>query len=132
MSANPFACSLRDVPIVASSSFEDRCFETYKAGGRIAALTAIPALGEHDDSRDLIALMANDEQRRLEPHRARVPAGGHFPSLSVDMPQAQAFEREIWETQGLTPDGHPWLKPLRRHPELERAPGRGDDAPTPT
>jgi len=24
------------------------------------------------------------------------------------------FEREVWEQHGLVPEGHPWLKPVRR------------------
>ena len=30
------------------------------------------------------------------------------------MPQAHLFEREVWEQHGLVPEGHPWLKPVRR------------------
>jgi Ni,Fe-hydrogenase III large subunit len=36
-----------------------------------------------------------------------------FPSLTPRFPAAQMFERELWEQTGLTPTGHPWLKPVR-------------------
>jgi Ni,Fe-hydrogenase III large subunit len=39
---------------------------------------------------------------------------GHFPSLTAKFPQVHLFEREIFEQTGLVPDGHPWLKPVRR------------------
>jgi Ni,Fe-hydrogenase III large subunit len=29
-------------------------------------------------------------------------------------PQAHLFEREVWEQHGIKPDGHPWLKPVRK------------------
>jgi Ni,Fe-hydrogenase III large subunit len=34
------------------------------------------------------------------------------------------FEREVWEQHGLTPEGHPWLKPVRR--SAGTAPATGD------
>ena len=36
-----------------------------------------------------------------------------YPSLTCDSPQFQRFEREIQENTGITPQGHPWPKPLR-------------------
>ncbi len=45
-----------------------------------------------------------------------------YPSLTLLHPQAHLFEREIWEQHGLMPEGHPWLKPVRRqnggHPAI--------------
>jgi len=37
-----------------------------------------------------------------------------YPSLTRRQPQAHLFEREVWEQHGLLPEGHPWLKPVRR------------------
>ncbi len=39
--------------------------------------------------------------------------GYSFPSLTPDAPAFHWFEREIWEQSGITPEGHPWLKPIR-------------------
>jgi Ni,Fe-hydrogenase III large subunit len=50
----------------------------------------------------------------------RATAAG-YPALTVDAPAAQALERELFETHGIRPQGHPWLKPLRRHADLEPA-----------
>ena len=41
--------------------------------------------------------------------------GQHYPALGADCRQAAHFEREIAEQCGATPEGHPALKPLRRH-----------------
>jgi Ni,Fe-hydrogenase III large subunit len=60
--------------------------------------------------------------------RMAVPADGRYPALTADLPQAQAFEREVAEDEGLVPEGHPWCKPLRRHADLE-APGEPDRHP---
>jgi Ni,Fe-hydrogenase III large subunit len=45
--------------------------------------------------------------------RGRGPRGGSYPSLTPRHPAAQMLERELWEQTGLTPAGHPWLKPVR-------------------
>ena len=39
--------------------------------------------------------------------------GASFASLTLRYPAVQMFERELWEQNGLTPTGHPWLKPVR-------------------
>ena len=39
-----------------------------------------------------------------------------YEALTPDCPSALAFEREVAEQCGVLPEGHPWLKPLRRHP----------------
>ena len=50
---------------------------------------------------------------RLGLLRGRGPGGGAYPSITVQHACAQVFERELWEQTGLTPAGHPWLKPVR-------------------
>jgi Ni,Fe-hydrogenase III large subunit len=48
-----------------------------------------------------------------------------WPSLTPECPAAHLFEREIAEQWNITPEGHPWLKPLRFQPPMEGAvPGR--------
>jgi len=71
----------------------------------------------------LMCILARDERGDL----AVVSAGAasEFPSLLPDCPQAHWFEREIREQWGLTPAGHPWLKPIRFQPP------RGAAAPPP-
>jgi Ni,Fe-hydrogenase III large subunit len=39
---------------------------------------------------------------------------GSYPALTPICPQAHLFEREVHELHGLEPNGHPWLKPVRR------------------
>jgi hypothetical protein len=39
-----------------------------------------------------------------------------YPAVTPDRPLAHYFEREIFESCGLRPEGHPWLKPVRFPP----------------
>jgi Ni,Fe-hydrogenase III large subunit len=64
-------------------------------GGRLYAVCA-------DDVNGLLYVLAGSVR------------SGHFPSLTGRFPQVHLFEREIFEQTGLIPDGHPWLKPVRR------------------
>lgn len=45
--------------------------------------------------------------------RGRGARTASFASLTPRHAAAQMFERELWEQTGLTPAGHPWLKPVR-------------------
>jgi Ni,Fe-hydrogenase III large subunit len=42
------------------------------------------------------------------------PRGEGYPSLTAADPSVALFERELFEITGIRPEGHPWLKPLRR------------------
>jgi Ni,Fe-hydrogenase III large subunit len=48
------------------------------------------------------------------------PRGASYASLTPGHPAAQMFERELWEQTGLTPAGHPWLKPMRYEGERQQ------------
>jgi len=60
----------------------------------------------------LYAILSDDADSRLLAARTLV-RGDSFPSLTPDCPQVHLFEREIAEQFGLTPAGHPWMKPVR-------------------
>lgn len=57
------------------------------------------------DSRKLLLVGATDF----------VSTNPHYVSLTPMLPQAHLFERELFEDHGLSPVGHPWLKPVRKH-----------------
>jgi Ni,Fe-hydrogenase III large subunit len=52
--------------------------------------------------------------------RGRGQPGAAYDALTVRHPAAQMFERELWEQTGLTPAGHPWLKPVRYEGERQQ------------
>ena len=78
-------------------------------GARLCSLFGVAA----EDDVQLVAVLAFDADSTLAVGRS-MPFAGAFPSLTATHPQAHLFEREIWEQHGLTPEGHPWLKPVRR------------------
>lgn len=115
---NGQAVAIADISAVAPRAFRDLVASSCSHGGRLCGLVALPG---RPGTLDLAALLAHDGEGRLSVLKTGVPAGGGYPSLTAAIPAAQALERAIWETDGLHPEGHPWLKPLRRHPALEAA-----------
>jgi hypothetical protein len=80
--------------------------------GRGARLCSFFGLPESEGTR-LVAVIAFDADNTLAVARS-LPSRGEYPSLTLAHAQAHLFEREIWEEFGLTPIGHPWLKPVRK------------------
>jgi len=78
-------------------------------GARLCAWFGVPEGG----AVRLVALLAYDADNTLAAARS-TPCMGGYPALTVTHTQAHLFEREVWEQHGLTPEGHPWLKPVRR------------------
>ncbi len=115
---NGEAAPLAAVPVVPAEVLAQAVVAACRRGGRLAALTTLP--GRHATPA-LLAVVAWDGSHSLEVLLGRLTEPS-FPSLTPELPQAQAFEREIFEETGVRPEGHPWLKALREHPEL-RAPG---------
>jgi Ni,Fe-hydrogenase III large subunit len=100
------------VPVLSVEDFRGGVLDRVLAGGRIVALFGAPARAA-GDSVDLWAVLADDHEGTLELATTSVEAGGSYPALTPDCAQAHLFEREIAEAWGLTPLGHPWLKPVR-------------------
>jgi len=123
---NGAAVPRSDVPDVPVDSFRAVCVDVVSRGGRLVALCDLSAPEEPE--REILAALADDDRAAVGLVRTRIAAGGRYPALSTDLPQAQAFERELFEEHGIRPDGHPWLKPLRRHADLE---ARAGAAPAP-
>ena len=102
---------LADVETSAVEAFRSAVIDDVAAGWRIVSLFGMP-----EDERQLrvVAVLADDARGRLGTLSTLV--GERYPSLTPDCPQASLFEREMAEQCGVVPEGHPWLKPLRRHP----------------
>jgi Ni,Fe-hydrogenase III large subunit len=119
---NNVAVRRDDVPAVSADDFKRICVEVCSGGARIAALWALPRASAQD-GREILAVLADDSRGSLGLLRGRLAETSRSVALSVELPQAQAFEREIYEDQRIHPEGHPWLKPLRRHSDLEESEG---------
>lgn len=121
-SRNHAAVPREEIPRVSPEDFRESCLEVCADGGRIAALLTLPREARGDE-REILAVLPEDSRGSLGLLRMRLGGESRYRSLSTDIPQAQAFEREILEEDRIQPEGHPWAKPLRRHRDLEEPPG---------
>jgi Ni,Fe-hydrogenase III large subunit len=102
------------VPVrdIAPNSLEEwarLCAQRLGAGDRMLTLFGRPEAG---DAVVVTAVLQGDAER-LGVLRGHGMRDASFPSLTLRHPAVQMFERELWEQTGLTPTGHPWLKPVR-------------------
>ncbi len=114
-------CDLDQIPCCDPDAFRARVVAACRDGARLVATLVLPIRAQDA----LLALLARDRASSAEALAMVLPADRRYPSLSAELPQAQAFERELAEMHGLLPVGHPWPKPLRRHADLE-TPGSSD------
>jgi len=98
-----------DVPEWPVDEFITATAAGLERGGRLCAWFGVP---ENSATR-LVAVIAFDAENTLAVGRS-APVAKSYPSLTLLHPQAHLFEREVWEQHGLVPEGHPWLKPVRR------------------
>ncbi len=107
---NRRAVPLSAVPVESPERFRETVIAATVAGWRIAALFGVP---EDGDLTRILVILADDAHGELGATSTLV--GDRYPALTPDCPEAHAFEREIAEQCAVIPEGHPWLKPLRRH-----------------
>lgn len=118
---NRRAIPLQGVPTESVDRFRDTVVSAVGSGWRLVAYFGLPEDGERTR---LIAIVASDADGRLGATSTVVR--DRFPALTPMCPQAHLFERELAEQCAVHPEGHPWLKPLRRHLPDHRAAGRKD------
>lgn len=107
--ANATSIAWADVPEWDICDFVRATAAELDRGGRLSAWFGVP---EGENLR-IVAIVAFDADNTLAAGRS-MPFKGGYPALTVSHPQAHLFERELWEQHGVTPLGHPWLKPVRR------------------
>ncbi len=125
----PQCCPVRtaDIPVLGGQDWVSICERHVASGGRVSALMARPAANAEPCT--ILAVLADDRHGHLGLLQTTTDPRGAFPSLAARLPQVQAFERELTERDGLSPQGHPWSKSLLNHP----APGNsGEPAIDPT
>jgi Ni,Fe-hydrogenase III large subunit len=107
------------VPRETEDGFRETVLAAVRNGWRLISFFGMP---EGSIDCRLVAVLADDAGGSLGATSTVV--GDGFESLTPLCPSAHLFEREIAEQCGVVPHGHPWLKPLRRHPPDHLAPGR--------
>lgn len=107
--ANATSLPWAEVPAWPVAEFVRATGAELRRGARLCSWFGVP----EGDAVRLVAVLAFDADNTLAVARSE-PFTGGYPSLTPSHPQAHLFEREVWEQHGLTPEGHPWLKPVRR------------------
>jgi Ni,Fe-hydrogenase III large subunit len=105
--AIPFAA----VPTETVARFRDTLLQAVRDGWRLVSLFGSP---DGSGQTRIVAVLAQDERGQLGALSTLVRDA--YPALTPECPEAHMFEREIAEQCGVVPQGHPWLKPVRRHP----------------
>lgn len=108
---NRRAIPLASVPRESPTRFRQRVIEGVARGSRLIACFGMP---ETAGQTLLLGVLADDQAGTLDACATVVAES--YPALTPDCPEAHLFEREIAEQCGIVPLGHPWLKPVRRHP----------------
>lgn len=106
---NNEAVKIENIPTLNFKEFKDEVFNRTKQGFRI-----INFFGVNETSQiKLFIILSDDQNSLLYISSFIVPPSKSFLSFTPKIPSMQIFEREIFENFGITPEGHPWLKPLR-------------------
>jgi Ni,Fe-hydrogenase III large subunit len=102
----------RQIPEMPFDEFRRSIVEAVADGQRVAAFFGEAPI--QTDGVRLYAVLADSSRGMLSVGTAMLDSD-RFPSLTPDCPQVHLFEREIAEQNGVRPEGHPWLKPVRFH-----------------
>lgn len=105
-----------DLPVLSAADFTGSVVENIRAGWRLLSMFGIGR-----GNAGLYAILAGDGKFCA----LRSEAVSEYDSIARECPQAQLFEREIYEELGILPRHHPWLKPVRIIPD---APGKSRNA----
>ncbi len=109
---NGESIAIEKIPIFSIEEFRELILHWVSKKFRILALFSNAS--SSDVPYPLIAALGDDEEGTI--YLASSKPVKKFISLTPDCPQAHLFEREIYENSGLTPENHPWLKPVRKTP----------------
>ncbi len=91
-------------------------------GWRLLALFGLPESSDENAPAGLCCVLAQDSSHYLA--ALRTAPLQSYASMTPVTPQTHLFEREIFEQWGIRPEGHPWLKPVRRIPDAAEANAR--------
>ena len=117
--ANATSLPWPEVPVLPVAELVHETALELERGARLCAWLGVP----ENYGVSLLAGLAFDADNTLAVARSR-PFTGGYPSLTMAQPQEHMFEREVWEQHGVTPEGHPWLKPVRRQEKDHPANGK--------
>lgn len=94
-----------DIPVVDFESFSKKILP-YEV--RVINLF----VKKENDKNRLYCIFADDKNKKL--FLTTTYVGESYPSLTLSKPCLHMFERLIYEETGIMPEGHPFLKPVRK------------------
>jgi Ni,Fe-hydrogenase III large subunit len=97
------------IPQLSFDGFRRQALKIVAEGGKVVQFFAYP----EDSGVKLMAVLRNDQ---LLAAGCDLPQA--YPSLTAECEPFHMFEREVAEQYGIRPEGHPWLKMVRYHPNL--------------
>jgi Ni,Fe-hydrogenase III large subunit len=98
------------IPVLSVEAFQAAVLASVEDGSRVATLFGCALL---NGNTRLLAILADDARHLLSALATDVVSS--YPSLTPRCPQVHLFEREVFEQLGVRPEGHPWLKAVRKH-----------------
>jgi Ni,Fe-hydrogenase III large subunit len=106
----PFA--LNDIPILSLVEFEDSVRETLNSQARMIGLFGLET---SPSTTTVIAVLCHSSTSVIQLLGTTFsPADNHYHSFADSFPQTHYFECELAEDHRIIPDGHPWLRPVRK------------------
>ncbi|MBN2525249.1 MAG: NADH-quinone oxidoreductase subunit C [Deltaproteobacteria bacterium] len=91
-------------------AFKNVILNNVQNGGVVLAFFGAPAMTVQNGV-CIYAIIGTATTGCISVHRTEVTDA--YPSLTPEVPQLHWFERELAEQWAITPEGHPWLKPIR-------------------
>lgn len=103
--------SLKDIPVLPVEKFRTAVIDKLNSGNRILQM-----FGAQEPGNKIVcyAVLADDNVSKIYISSTIFCEVRTYPSITPDIPSAHLFEREFYEQFGIEPEGHPWLKPVRK------------------
>jgi Ni,Fe-hydrogenase III large subunit len=101
--------SLHEIPRLPLDDLRSQLIEKIKSGKRLVQFFA----DKESDGVAMYAVVADDNNSGLNVASSKIDAQSRYRSFTSEIPSASMFEREMFEQCEITPEGHPWLKPIR-------------------
>jgi Ni,Fe-hydrogenase III large subunit len=106
----PFAVA--DIPILSLKEFEESLREILQTQARMIGLFGLETT---ESSTTVITVMGDPSNSAIRLFgTAFTPANNRYHSFADIFPQTNYFECELAEHHQIIPEGHPWLRPVRK------------------
>ncbi|MCU7490377.1 MAG: hydrogenase [Ignavibacteria bacterium] len=106
----PFELSL--VPELTAAEFEAEGRQILSEGSRMMGLFEVE---KTSGGKKVLAVFGNNETSQIYIVKCVFPKEGErFRSFAYEFPNTNYFECELAENSGILPEGHPWLRPVRK------------------